>query len=1788
MSFTRVYGWASYRRLLPIIAAIQLMVLTSAWAQAPATVTTLAITPAIGQQASVAPGSVITLTAAVTAAGKPVIQGQVNFCDTTTTNYCTDVHLLGTAQLTSVGTAILRFVPGVGSHSYTAVFAGTGNLAPSTSTAALATVTGTYPTSTSLAATGVPGDYTLTATVVSAGGTLPPAGDVSFFDTTNANALLATQPLVPNSTHVTWNGIVESLPNEVVGFAVGDFNGDGKPDVIYPQFGPQIQPNQLAVLFGNGDGTFTPAPQTTSIGVNASQIVVGDFNNDGRQDVAIMYFTEQINNLSIFLGNGDGTFTLASTPAFGIDISNLAVGDFNGDGNEDLAETDGPQLNILFGNGDGTFTLGPPTTSVDFVNFAVGDFNKDGKLDLACAGQQLTILLGNGDGTFHEGVSLPGANYPVVADFNGDGILDIAGTVAVTDPTGPMDDGYVSIYLGAGDGSFTAAAPLPVLLDPRQIVVGDFNRDGKPDLAVPDLESNSNSTFIGNGDGTFTAANAVSSGADLASALAAADFNGDGAADLLTQYTGIGLAVYLSQPTMTSVATATGITVTGTGTHMVTANYPGEGLDDPSVSAPIGLTPLTDPTPVVTLLNLSAAPGSSTAYGQQVTLTATLSPYTAQGKITDGESVTFYSGRYAVGTAVLHSGIAALQLGTLPVGMNELTAAYNGDETFVASTSGVLASSVGGGTPATATTLTITADGQPVSTVASGKAVTLTASVLVNGTPLVSLGTFNFCEASAPHCADVNLLGSAQMTRAGTASFKFVPGIGSHSYKAVFLANASYAGSTSSPASLAVTGSFATTTTLTASGSVSDYTLTATTTGFVNAPGRPSPTGTVTFVDNSNQNTALATAALSTGTSTIDIATLAQVPAGTAPVAVAAADFNGDGIVDLAVAQDYTNTLIVLLGNGDGTFHPGVNPSIPAAGYVVAGDLNNDGIMDLVVSHGYSPLTVLLGVGDGTFTVLTDPSISNAFALALGDFNGDGILDLAITTGQDAILGNTPKLQILLGNGDGTFVAGQTISSPGTDPGITVGDFNGDGKLDFVVTASYLVSGSIFFGNGDGTFTPGPPTSPSMVGALTAGDFNGDGKTDLVGGEYGLMVDVWLSNGDGTFTPVPTSIPSVSLAQPPVVADFNHDGIADIAVDSGNAPATLFLGNGDGTLTQTTATFNSALREPAIADVNGDGLPDILVTNFGSANTVSVFLTQLTQTATATTTGISFAGLNTQSVTAAYPGDENYQGSTSGPVSLLSAPLPTSLLLNANPATSSTYGQPVTLTATLKPASSPVHSSDGELVTFTQGGNVVGTAALSGGVATITVSTLPAGSYSLAASFAGENYLAAATSIPRLYNVAAAAPTIKFSIPNHTYGDAPFAVMATSNSTAAITYTVVSGPATISGSTVTLTGAGTVTLQASQAASADYLAGTQQATFSVAQKAQSLSFAAPATPINYGAASIMLTATATSGLAVTFKVVSGSAVLSGSTLTIKGAGTVVVAADQAGNANYRPAVEVSHGIVVNQVAVAAVGLTAAPNPVLVQTAVTFTVAVSSPISTPSGSVVFMDGASPLGTSVLTDGAAALTVSTLAAGQHSITAAYSGDADFTPMNSPAVVESVQDFQVTSGGVPGSSQTIQPGGTATYTLPFQPEGGSTFPDAVSFHASGLPVGAVATFSQQTVPAGSGATNVTLTVQLPAQTARMKLNGERGKRLAGMALACALLPFMRRARQRSRRLSLLCIAWTVVLGGASFGGLLGCGGGSGSKSDTNPAVQTYIVTVTATSGQLSHSTLLTLTVD
>jgi len=431
------------------------------------------------------------------------------------------------------------------------------------------------------------------------------------------------------------------------------------------------------------------------------------------------------------------------------------------------------------------------------------------------------------------------------------------------------------------------------------------------------------------------------------------------------------------------------------------------------------------------------------------------------------------------------------------------------------------------------------------------------------------------------------------------------------------------------------------------------------------------------------------------------------------------------------------------------------------------------------------------------------------------------------------------------------------------------------------------------------------------------------------------------------------------------------------------------------------------------------------------------------------------------------------------------------------------------------------------------------------------------------------------------FTVAGQAPAISFIVPNHTYGDAPFIVAAASNSDGAITYSVVSGPATIAGSTVTLTGAGTVVLQASQAASGGYSPGTQTAGFTVATESQTITFAAPASPVNYGVAPIGLSASSTSGLMVTFSVLSGPASVSGSTLTVTGAGTVVVAANQSGNSSYAAASQVTQSITVNKIA-PSFGLTETPNPVLVQNTVTLTAAVSSSVNTPTGSVTFSDGGTALGTAHLSGGITTLTISTLSVGSHSITAAYGGDGNFTSVSSTAVAETVEDFTLTVGGG-GSSQTVQPGGTATFTLPMSPSGGPTFPTAVSFSATGLPSGFTATFSPASLAAGSSATNVALMIQVPL-TAMLEKDKQPGRSLPLVALGILVLPVLGGlSRSRKRRLALLML---LLTGFGSVAILSGCGsGGSGSGGGSQPRV--YTITVTATSGALSHSTIATLTV-
>jgi N-acetylneuraminic acid mutarotase len=307
-----------------------------------------------------------------------------------------------------------------------------------------------------------------------------------------------------------------------------------------------------------------------------------------------------------------------------------------------------------------------------------------------------------------------------------------------------------------------------------------------------------------------------------------------------------------------------------------------------------------------------------------------------------------------------------------------------------------------------------------------------------------------------------------------------------------------------------------------------------------------------------------------------------------------------------------------------------------------------------------------------------------------------------------------------------------------------------------------------------------------------------------------------------------------------------------------------------------------------------------------------------------------------------------------------------------------TATQGLTVTVTVS-AGSDSRTPSGSVILTGTGGFSTNSTALSGGSATINIPAglLALGSDTFTATYTPDSSSSSiyngATGTSSAVTVSPVAPTITFTVPNHTYGDAPFTVAATSNSSGAITYSVVSGPATISGSTVTLTGAGSVVLQASQVAAGNYTAGTQTATVTVAKESQTITFTAPTSPVNYGVAPITLSGSASSGLAITFSVVSGPGTISGSTLTITGVGTVVVAANQAGNANYAAATQVTQSITVNQ-ATQTINFTATTSPVtygvspitLVATggasgnAVTFSV-VSGP-GTISGSVLTVTGA----------------------------------------------------------------------------------------------------------------------------------------------------------------------------------------------------------------------------------
>jgi hypothetical protein len=412
-----------------------------------------------------------------------------------------------------------------------------------------------------------------------------------------------------------------------------DFNADGNMDLAVANYGdPAVSDDgNISILLGNGDGTFRSA--TNFVGVkNCTGLLEADFDNDGKSDLALIRHGDPAVNdsgdVTIFFGNGDGTFHKGQTVTTGRNFISVVAADFNLDQRPDLAisQTDN-SVSVLMGNGDGTFqapvVYATPTGNLDGKSLKVLDFNQDGIKDLAALDAGGDILLGNGDGSFHLGPSIPlelFTSFQLTGDFNGDGKVDLLATHC-----NPFNPGCgEQLLLGNGDGTFTGVTGLSLLVY-GAYTPGDFNGDGKLDLAGT-AQVNGNPAVVvclGNGDGTFQAAATFPAGPDVFATLAD-DLNGDKAPDLVIINSPSSIGVLLNAGTDFSIsasAPSPSILSHGQSSSSTLTLSLLNGFDNP-VSLSCALTPAQAGSPTCSLSSNSVTFDSAGKASATVTVTA--------------------------------------------------------------------------------------------------------------------------------------------------------------------------------------------------------------------------------------------------------------------------------------------------------------------------------------------------------------------------------------------------------------------------------------------------------------------------------------------------------------------------------------------------------------------------------------------------------------------------------------------------------------------------------------------------------------------------------------------------------------------------------------------------------------------------------------------------------------------------------------------------------------------------------------------------------------------------------------------------------------------------------------------------------------------------------------------------------------------------------------------------------------------------------------------------------------
>lgn len=929
----------------------------------------------------------------------------------------------------------------------------------------------------------------------------------------------------------------------------------------------------------------------------------------------------------------------ASTP------TNVISADFNSDGMPDLAYLDSSGVCILLGNGNGTFRR---VSSISLPqgfggNITAADLNNDGHVDLLVGYSgpkaQIAALLGNGDGTFGAPIitTLPVAgNYFAnmrsqagVADINGDGALDII----VSDTA----NGAIYVLIGNNTGSFSLSNVIPNLNSPTTIWTGDFNGDGKRDFVAFGFLSATVTVYLGKGNGTFQAGVDYGGGNNPITSVALADMDGDGHVDIVSGTQSNSIRIFHGNADGTFATTSEG------------------GANLNSYSVVLGVADLnSDGVPDILV---------SDADGLNVLLGA--------GNL--GFDAPF---PYALGAS---PGTFALADFDRDGHLDLALTAVDGIVLLRGSAQGVFQS------------FDVYPMGQPVNAIAAGD---------FNGDRIVDLALAE--GAAGPGI----LLGNGDGTfrvqsttpsRSGTGGHVLTGDFDGDGKTDLYFSGTNFAGTVMFGNG---DGTFSSQVDL----SIQQIGYQAAGAADFNKDGRTD------LADMNYQSVDVilgqANRSFAVNASAFSSWTLSNLQSNVAP---AIGDFNKDGNPDLVIAG--ITTFQVLLGNGDGTFTPGRTMNTQLPGYtnlvapvaIATADLDGDGNLDLVIPVSYpSVAEIFYGNGDGTFQYpVVLPLQTGVEQVYIADVNGDHLPDLILTTqGVITIIHNT---------GNRTF-SGETHYVAGLIKALAIQDFNGDGLPDIAVASSGSTVAVLLNqpgGSVTGTFIvqPEPSSTPFSMNLSIAPAYGAAGSPT---GTVGFYIDanavgtVALTGGQSSLT-----YPSSALAA------GTHSILAVYSGDANFAPAYFRAQHKVvGTLTTTTVTL-SARPNPVLAGQTVSFQAQVGSPGTGpTAGTVS-FLDGSTPLGSVALNGSSLAVFDTallssgtHQISAQYL-ETGFATATSGPVTVIVNALQTSTSLNANP-TSVAAGETVLLTAAVtSPQGTPTGS-----VLFYDGASLLRRAAL--------------------------------------------------------------------------------------------------------------------------------------------------------------------------------------------------------------------------------------------------------------------------------------------------------------------------------------------------------------------------------------------------------------------------------------------------------------------------------------------